>query len=142
MKLYCLTFQILLTVQCTSNTGSPCSTFEDVLVDHVYCAESCCTLSEFSVGILEYISGFIVRKLANKMSCLECYKRLTAELTKNMNDVTSLDGKSLLQLKNNGGLKIPSTDVVHVVKHSEKVLRSTFNMKQMKRGEWGNAVVS
>ena len=65
---------------------------------------------------LFYISGFVVRKIQKKLSCEVC-RAVTAAVT------SSFDQSShLLELKNNGGLMIPSQGTVKVVKQKDQIL--------------------
>ena len=106
-------------------------TFEQALFDHVYSEQTVTALSEFSLGILEYIGGFLIRSLLKKVSCKECLQGLLKPVNQ-IQSVESFSSKSLIQLKNNGGLKVPSDDVLKIPKHSEIVIRSTVNIKQLK----------
>jgi len=68
-------------------------------------------------NILEYIAGWVVRKLSPEIACSECL----AALVVTANDSGHTD--SLLEMKNNGGLLKPSPGVIAVVTHVEKVHR-------------------
>ena len=128
---------ILSVAQGTTSSGNAV-TFSEALFDHDdYPANMPSSLSDFCVGILGYIGGFLIRSLSKKSSCKECVQGLLSEVGQN-----SLDRKSLIELKNNGGLKVPSDDVIKVLKHAETVIRSTVNIKQVKRNEWSKYMIN
>jgi hypothetical protein len=128
---------------------SPGLNFEEALCDHTY-TRSGTTLSEFVDGVLEYIAGWVVRKVSKKIACKECSDSLVKKpVTSDSEAGTVRDSlvkkparTSLLALKNNGGLYIPSEDVVHVVNHAEKFIRSNINVKSVKPNQWEKAVVT
>ncbi|KAE9535206.1 hypothetical protein AGLY_007939 [Aphis glycines] len=66
--------------------------------------------------VVEYIFGFVVRKISNKMSCLNC---ITAITKKNYDNAFSL-----IQAKSRGGLIKPSRDVVVLCKTVEHIFKS------------------
>ena len=95
--------------------------------------------TEFLSNVLFYISGFVVSKLLNKLTCLSCKTCLLSQLTStvlghdycamNYCDVTSASAFTLFV--NNGGLMIPSRSVYLVVEYAEKV----FKCKVCKDGD-------
>ena len=95
--------------------------------------------TEFLSNVLFYISGFVVSKLLNKLTCLSCKTCLLSQFTStvpdhnysamNYCDVTSASAFALFV--NNGGLTIPSRSVYLVVEYAEKV----FKCKVCKDGD-------
>jgi hypothetical protein len=88
------------------------------------------TLSNFSEGILEYISGWVVRKLSQKLKCQICFFSLVRSTE------CSDPIPSLIALKNNGGLVSPSQSVVKIVKHCEKYIRSFVDLHHIHKNQW------
>lgn len=93
-------------------------------------------LSPFVDGILEYIAGWVVRKLQQKLKCDACLNCLVD------NDLTNacMTGQpvSLLEIKGNGGLVYPSNAVVELCKHAEKVMRATVDVCHVQNtAAWG-----
>ena len=60
------------------------------------------TYSPFRDAILEYVAGFIVRKLLEKIGCTNCAQALTSS-------PSSSRPNSLIRLKDSGGLVYPSS---------------------------------
>lgn len=84
------------------------------------------SLSEFQKSILGYISGFIVKKLSEKINCAQCLSALTTELSAH----NSLNpGYQLIASKQRGGLKVPSDTVVKLVSVCEKSFRLQISGK-------------
>jgi len=97
--------------------------------DHDYCTVRCFSL--FVNNILEYIAGWVVRKLSPKIACADC---LSAHVVK-ADTITHCD--SLLEIKNNGGLVKPSADVNAVIQQAEKVLCQQVNIQPVvKQDRW------
>lgn len=70
-------------------------------------------LSEYIENVVEYIAGFIVFKLVEKIVCVDCLDQIQRHNSSN----------SLISFKNRGGLKIPSVDVVKICSLTEKQIR-------------------
>ncbi|RXG64941.1 DNA transposase THAP9 [Armadillidium vulgare] len=83
--------------------------------DHSYINEYE-TLTLVCDNIVSYISGFIVRKLSKSIKCVSCIAALTNE-----NSVSPY--MSLINIKNKGGLVLPSQDVIKTCRWCEKVIR-------------------
>ena len=83
-------------------------------------------LSPYVMNVLEYIGGWVVRKLIEKLSCADCKSLLIQDV----NQPKQCSG-SLLQLKNNGGLLTPSEGVQKVLVLAEKEIRASMNIKQI-----------
>ncbi|EZA46611.1 THAP domain-containing protein, partial [Ooceraea biroi] len=73
------------------------------------------TLSEFATRVIAYIAGFVVRHLEKVLHCETCIDALTGK-------ETHIEC-SLINMKNRGGLTLPSHDVIVVCKKVEMVLR-------------------
>jgi hypothetical protein len=71
------------------------------------------SMSIYKENILAYIAGFVVRKVLKFISCKVCAEAL---LEKDNNNIYYLN---LINVKNNGGLIVPSADVVKIVKKCE-----------------------
>ena len=91
--------------------------------------------SEFIQNVLFYISGYIVAKLMDKLSCSECKKCLVplpTQLPINGHDYTASlyhdcgRASSFTTFVNKGGLQIPSTSVFRTVQYCEHIFRSTI----------------
>ena len=116
-------------------TPLPVLTFDRALHDHIYSGSEG-SLSLFVEGVLEYISGWVVRKVCEKVSCKDCACSLVAPST-NLSSCSA----SLLKLKNKGGLVVPSASTLQIVRHCELVLRSSVNIKRVHCGKWEQIVV-
>ena len=101
------------------------SSSDNCFYEHNYADTN--SLNTYITGILEYISGFVVKNLKKIIKCDNCIKILQA------NEAYAYEG-GLLSIKNNGGLVIPAAGVVTVVATAEKHLRGF--MKEGK-GFWG-----
>jgi len=66
--------------------------------------------------VIEYISGFVVRKIIKKMSCSIC---VMAMIEKHVEV-----GLELIQVKNRGGLMKPSYDIIVLCKAAEQVFKT------------------
>jgi hypothetical protein len=93
-------------------------------------------LSEFVEYTLEYIAGWVVRKLQPQVKCSECVSALICQCPDDQLSVFSL-----LTVKNNGGLVVPSSGVIKVVKCTEQILRSTVDIHRVRNSNlWGLAL--
>lgn len=72
-------------------------------------------LQQVVEDIVEYIAGFIVRKLSRKLICDECTEVLTR---------TNIESGSLINIKSRGGLINPSVDVIYLCKVAERIFNS------------------
>jgi hypothetical protein len=122
----------LLNVDPTETTTV--SRYVDNMVDHSY-SSSLGNISPFVDGVLEYIAGWVIRKIEKKVGCEVCCQAMLATPDR------SIPG-SLVTIRNNGGLKVPSTDVVKVIRHVEKTLRSQVNIKSAKHWEWNGSLIT
>ena len=87
--------------------------------------------SEFVSNILFYIGGYLVSKLVNKLTCLSCKNCLISQFhgptpdhdycATRYSEISSAAAFTLFV--NNGGLRIPSQSVYHVVEYSEKMFK-------------------
>lgn len=83
--------------------------------DHDYLPTS--RLTEYSIDVVHYIAGFVVRKLKRVLKCEVCAESLSDD------DNTFDFRQSLIKVKDRGGLVKPSKCVTNVCKTTEKVLR-------------------
>ena len=117
----------------SKSSETPAIMFSNALKEHDY-LPNVNRLSPFVEGIVEYIGGFVVRRVCEKVSCTQCAHSLV-----------QLAGpghhSGLLHLKNNGGLVIPSEDVCTILKHCETLLRSSLNIKHVRRDQWEKMTV-
>lgn len=128
------TTSILNVQRATASEQTPVLTFKEALCDHTY-APAVNRLSPFVDGILDYIAGWLVRKVLNVVNCADCATALVKSP-----EAPSLGG--LLELKDNGGLFMPSVDVIKFVRHCEVVLRSTVDVKHVRSGQWEGLVTN
>lgn len=73
------------------------------------------TLSEYSTRVIAYIAGFIVRHLKKIIYCETCIEALIGE-------ETHIECW-LINLKNRGGLSLPSHDIIVICNKAERVIR-------------------
>lgn len=92
-------------------------------------------LSPCITNVCAYIAGHVVRSLLPKLSCVDCKEGM---LSLNVAELDPCD-RHLLVLKNNGGLTIPSRDVVKLVKVTESVFRG---IPVAKSTDYNNSVLS
>ncbi|KAL1513577.1 hypothetical protein ABEB36_002972 [Hypothenemus hampei] len=89
--------------------------------------------SELKNYILHYISGYIVRKISNRIKCDSCFKNLVDE--KKLEDHTyayNSEFSKFTDNSNNGGLVSPSKDVVKVVFYTNnELLICTNNLRNV-----------
>lgn len=112
-------------VECTS-TGN-CIVREVECEDVFDCEDiDLHVISPFVENVLSYVSGFVVRKVLCRLDCVEC--RLSLVATSSL--VTSSDSCHFLRLKNNGGLMLPSSDVLTVIKITEQCFR-TLSLREV-----------
>ena len=74
-----------------------------------------CLISEYKDAILEYIGGYVVRKIMNDIECEIC----AASLVNGDENKMAVSYLSLVSVKNRGGLVFPSSDVVKIMKVCE-----------------------
>lgn len=76
-------------------------------------------LSRFVTNVTTYIAGFVVRSILPRIRCVECRTLIVSTDVKALN----ADERHLIELKNNGGLVVPSKDVTKVVQLCEGLCR-------------------
>lgn len=88
-------------------------------------------LSPFVDDVVGYIAGWVVRKVQQRLKCIDCMECL----------VSRADGEAsscLIQVKNNGGLVVPSKGMLEIVKQAERVMRSTLDVSRVQNtSAWG-----
>lgn len=76
--------------------------------------ENLLDLSLFQANVVEYIAGYVVKKVSGKLDCKICIEMLTENSTK----------MSLISIRDFGGkLKYPSSYVTQILTTSEKIIR-------------------
>lgn len=80
--------------------------------EHDYCFDPS-RLTLYVQNTVEYIAGFVVRKLAKKLHCELCIESL--------HELEEKSDMTLIKFKNKGGLTTPSTDVTELCKIAEKL---------------------
>lgn len=95
-------------------------------LDHHYIPNVDC-LSEFKENAIGYIAGYVVKKIKEKLKCVECNAALTSE--------TAV--QPLVMLKDRGGLQKPSKGIVAVCTESERCFQRILfqNKGQLPRGK-------
>ena len=86
-------------------------------------------LSMYVENVVVYVAGFVVRKLWDKVCCVECVVALTLTPDASRETTTTereLIAADLLVRKNRGGLLMPSADVVLVCKVCERAFITLF----------------
>lgn len=73
-------------------------------------------LSEFQNSAILYIAGFVKRKMQTTLKCQPCLETVNSK-------PTSFQGKSLIDLKDRGGLMYPSADLVKVCQVTESKIQ-------------------
>ena len=102
----------------------PCA-FEDVcnvVMDHDYLPTTSSVLVDNAVV---YIAGWVVKKVLSKLTCDTC----RCSLVSNAVPTSFADSYHLLQLRNNGGLVIPSPGTVRVITIAERYIRRMTNIR-------------
>lgn len=109
-------FQPIHDPQCFENQRH-LDTMESPTVDYVYSPLffSSCQISEYSENVVVYIAGFVVKQISKKMLCDKCEESLYGD--------NSGSNLTFLLRKNNGGLVIPSDDIVRVCRLCESTIR-------------------
>jgi len=97
----------------------PADSFITADHDYVYLPNPA-HLSLCSEKIVAYIAGFVVYKLRKSLHCQTCIKSLT-----DLNNQPNLN--SLIKIKSEGGLVLPSDDVVDICLMSEKYFRQNVS---------------
>lgn len=95
------------------------------LKDHNYAFDPS-RLSEYSTHVVEYIAGWVVRKLNMELKCEDC---LAAILSPAGEDC------SFIKRKNRGGLIYPSNEVKKICKKSESFFRMAIKSNYIKYKE-------
>jgi len=95
-----------------NGTGREIEDFNDIPEDHDYVlgAE---TITEFSEAIVEYVAGFVARRLTKALKCSACTTALT----------DARRGFQLIDKKDRGGLVRPSRECLRICLKSEKIFR-------------------
>lgn len=94
------------------------------LLDHDYISNAT-SLSSFSEEAIIYKSGFVAHQLETKIKCDVCVNALYGERTNYL--------KSLINMRDNGGLTYPSYDVIKLCIQTEKNMRSYHDSKPINK---------
>lgn len=89
------------------------------IIDHL-CEPDFYSDSDFVQNVIAYISGFVVKKVLKHETCPACRLALIDSPT---NGNRSFEHRHFLRLKNNGGLLLPSNDVIVTLNKSESLYR-------------------
>ncbi|KAL1495107.1 hypothetical protein ABEB36_010576 [Hypothenemus hampei] len=89
------------------------SAFTSIAHDHAYVNGNIDNISPYVEDVLNYIAGFVVRSVSKRITCDFCRQHLA----------TSETTSALINLKNRGGLIIPSPSVVFICKKLESIIR-------------------
>jgi len=104
------------------------SPFEDVPNDHCYSACLSRNSQAFVDNIVVYIAGFVVRKVYCKIACDSCRPSLLAQTSQHPINQYFEGMFHLLNLKDKGGLVVPSQGVVLLLLAAEKAIRRLQNV--------------
>jgi hypothetical protein len=77
------------------------------------------SMGQYMEDVVAYIAGFVVRKLKKAITC-----EIWASVLYN----DCISNNSLINIKNRGGLVLPSDDVVTICKYSERMCLKIFNL--------------
>lgn len=93
-----------------------------IIVDHNYLTDIR-EISEFSQNVIEYIAGYVVKQLKEKLHCEECLNVLT-DIDVNNNNLISV--KNIRQ----GTLIQPSKDVITICNKCERIIRHAVHISK------------
>lgn len=93
--------------------------------------------SLFVRNAITYIAGFVIRKYLRHESCSDCRASLVASPNESLE---MIEDQYFLTLKNNGGLLIPSSDVVKVLKLTESTFAALPLRKKTKQNVYTQVV--
>jgi hypothetical protein len=85
------------------------------------------SLSPFVDGVVEYVAGFVAKKLLQEEHCTQCRDSLVSQQNIRTQEFPAMCA-SLLLIKDMGGLHKPSSSVFKVVRNVESVLRSNCDI--------------
>lgn len=117
--------RLLARVGIQGDSSGNCLNFseeDDDLVPTEIFEEDSIYLSAFVQNIVPYIAGFVVRKLLRHDRCPECRVAL---ITSAHDPSFMLEDRFFLRLKNKGGLLLPSSNVIRVLRLVESLFRSS-----------------
>lgn len=109
---------------------APPSIYQDesaanIFEDQLFSLDPACVgFNCFIDNALVYIAGFVVRKVVKNLKCGICCASLVTEYSVHTRGhLTS--SYHFLQLRNRGGLVVPSAGTVRVIKEAERCIRAT-----------------
>lgn len=107
-------------INCTTSQDLPVLADKFVEDDNKKCVLY--SLDKDAEYVVPYMAGFVTKKILNTIQCGKCIEAIL-----DVQGSTTTNCKySLIQLKDNGGLIYPSSDVIRICKTSEQVFRSTI----------------
>lgn len=120
------TISSVFALKWSKRTSSVCSNIHDDESNEIgaYFNQLCLTNSQRN--IVFYIAGYLVRTLQGHVKCPECVSMLVSSDTSESFDHTYdfvENSRTLLDIKNRGGLVIPSNSVYQTVLNAEKIFR-------------------
>ena len=104
------------------------SPFEEVSIDHSYHSWVSPSFTSVVEGTVCYISGFVVKKALQHLTCNTCRESLVSSNIPKRSD----NMYHLLVLKNRGGLVIPSLGTVTILLATERAIRRLMNIHSVK----------
>ncbi|KYQ53533.1 hypothetical protein ALC60_00059, partial [Trachymyrmex zeteki] len=91
-------------------------------------------ISEFAKNIVVYISGFICKKLNDKLKCQECLSKLTMQKENS--------SYSFIQFKNDPNLIYPSHDVVFLCTETETIIQRNIQANILLNSSIKNTILN
>lgn len=109
--------QLLSISDCIDSIAIPKNVGNSLFIetDHSYIPEFE-SLSMFAENVIQYIASYIARCVSLKSKCTHCIKLLLR-----------IQKQRLIELKDKGGLFIPSTDLIKLCKYAEKMIKKLQN---------------
>ncbi|CAH2088930.1 unnamed protein product [Euphydryas editha] len=129
----CIPLEQISILNCPS-TDEPVKTIDKLTHRHILIEEDDSTLyeeyldhlelslSEYTEQVLQYIAGFIARKLTRCLKCDQCVELLHGSKKQRL--------QSIIEKKSKGGLTYPSSSLLKIVKFTEKILKQNLMYKE------------
>jgi hypothetical protein len=90
-------------------------------VERLFAQLDSLTLTDYREAMIEYIAGFIVRKLVKEVSCIVCANAL--QDPRNTLCLSDTAPTRFISCINRGGLVVPTKSVVQIVRTAEKAFK-------------------
>ena len=110
-----------------TDSDSPFSEDERISSEHDY-AGWMGNNSHVILNATSYIAGWIVRTITPQINCVTCQSTLISPAI----PIHSGHSFHLIEIKNNGGLVIPSSGVVTIIHLTEKAIQQLMNIHSIK----------